>query len=429
MDSFPVILPRSVVTLAVWRWANVMVATRSFTFGLDGEPEIAMIPLMDAFNHRPGSTLRQFIDGEMRLVATETIEQGSEVFNTYSFLDNVGLFSNYGFVLAPNVVDSIRGSLNMRSLLTAANPLPGVLKQRLATLASPSRIFAAIGPDLPTLTFVQVASLRELPLGFSAAHYLKLNATSMLNALSTLCHSRCYDVAMKMLGDICRDKLDALPTSVERDQEMLSRSADRAERTALTFRIQTKLVLHHCVSVSQGGLPRWATPTFFNVAEAFAHGWLGQWAQARWRKHGEHEHGPEIGSGHAVQITRLMLATSRFRDHLEEAGAASILNRLVRRHIALFNPHGLKAIIHTEPAAVVLVQEALKMVSSGDGHGVQLALRVALAIEPTLRVAERLSQLTARPGWRLALQQRLGPTGTFRCDMPPSLAALATAGS
>jgi len=38
-----------------------------------------MIPLLDAFNHKPGSTLRQYVDGEMKLVATEAIQEGSEV--------------------------------------------------------------------------------------------------------------------------------------------------------------------------------------------------------------------------------------------------------------------------------------------------------------------------------------------------------------
>ena len=222
-----------------------------------GESHIAMIPLLDAFNHQPGSTLRQFINGEMRLVSTETIETGQEVFNTYSFLDNRGLLESFGFVLKRNIVDSLDTAVSMKGLLDISNPLPKLLKQRLASLSSQGRIFAAIGPDASILSFVLVAGIRHVPSNFSSRFYLRMPISMRLKSLAKLCLGiECISAALRKLGTICQRELKNFPNSIARDRWIQSGTADSRTRTALEFRIQRQIVVRHCVLASKSRLFR-----------------------------------------------------------------------------------------------------------------------------------------------------------------------------
>ena len=150
----------------------------------------------------------------------------------------------------------------------------------------------------------------------------------------------------------------------------------------------------------------------FDIVEAFADAWLSHWARERW----PHQDGlgPVEGTNNAVQLTRLMLATGRFREHLIRT-KGRILNQLVRKHMAIFNPGALRGFVHLQPAAGVLFLEALKMVSSGDDQGTRLALDVVLAIEPSLHAALSLRGLVGRPDWGRAARKK----GGFWCGTPP----------
>jgi len=154
-----------------------------------------------------------------------------------------------------------------------------------------------------------------------------------------------------------------------------------------------------------------------HVMEAFAQNWLAQWGRGF---HIKGAAGAGLGGRENAEIyTKLLLSTESFRVELKAAKGGSVLGRLMLRHGHLFEPNSRAGVIHREPVAALLFLQALKMLAIGDIGGVQLALEVALSIEPDLAVALELRSRVAQ-GYHVAWKSSPG----FRCDAPISFVPL-----
>mmetsp|Transcript_69735 Transcript_69735/g.166945 ORF Transcript_69735/g.166945 Transcript_69735/m.166945 type:complete len:423 (-) Transcript_69735:127-1395(-) len=91
-----------------FRWAVSLVLSRSFSVTLVDEPMLAVIPLVDLFNHvsLPGTSSSVSFDAKSSAFLIRAIQPsvpGAEVFITYGDKGNAELLTNYGFALGTNL--------------------------------------------------------------------------------------------------------------------------------------------------------------------------------------------------------------------------------------------------------------------------------------------------------------------------------------
>jgi hypothetical protein len=95
-----------IATLNEFKWARMCVCSRNFGLQIDGARTSAMVPHADMLNHyRPRETKWTFDDERQAFTITtlQTIQSGSEIFDSYGQKCNHRFLLNYGFAVEHNV--------------------------------------------------------------------------------------------------------------------------------------------------------------------------------------------------------------------------------------------------------------------------------------------------------------------------------------
>jgi SET domain len=95
---------RAQISLADFAWGEAVVQTRGFNAPITLEERLALIPLADLLNHRPGDTTWHYDPATERFTisAARPFAAGEEVHFTYGNKGNAKLLADYGFALPAN---------------------------------------------------------------------------------------------------------------------------------------------------------------------------------------------------------------------------------------------------------------------------------------------------------------------------------------
>lgn len=88
-----------------------LVSTRNFTVSINGKIERLMVPFADMMNHHGNPNTKWFFNDQKKsfqIQATQDIELGDMLFDSYGDRDNGLLMSVYGFSLPMNFYDKVR---------------------------------------------------------------------------------------------------------------------------------------------------------------------------------------------------------------------------------------------------------------------------------------------------------------------------------
>ncbi|CAG8447945.1 2184_t:CDS:10 [Scutellospora calospora] len=103
----------------LYMWACDVISSRSFPNKLvnpdDTETKEALFPLIDSFNHKPRQKITWEVHerNKLRLVASDYIEAGQQIYNNYGSKSNEELLVGYGFCIPDNPDDWVVIKVNI----------------------------------------------------------------------------------------------------------------------------------------------------------------------------------------------------------------------------------------------------------------------------------------------------------------------------
>ncbi len=150
------------VSLVDFAWGRAIVRSRGYNVEIGGEARVALIPIVDLLNHRPGDTTWSYHPDEAAygITTLRAFETGDEVHATYGPYGNAKLLVGYGFALDDHGVDE--AALVFAPAGDPCTDLAGHLVWR-QPFAAPAAIAVGTRFDWRFRRALSVARLRAAP--------------------------------------------------------------------------------------------------------------------------------------------------------------------------------------------------------------------------------------------------------------------------
>lgn len=233
-------------TLHEFIWARTVVITRVFGFNKDGIQSSGLVPLADMLNHSldPGTKWDYYEDKSSFIVhCTREIEKGQNVLDTYGYKCNSRYLVNYGFTLPYDIniynnestifLDTKKYNLSPKHLelfgtpTTYDNGFCGyrlLIEYKQESNVSEKGMYRFQFPILSTKTDNTNVSVQIISSFFAFLRAINLKEEELPNNIQDLYKPVSVEnevMTMKLLYNICDDKLKEFKTDVEDDIKQL----------------------------------------------------------------------------------------------------------------------------------------------------------------------------------------------------------------
>jgi len=253
-SKHPDLFPPEVFNLDSYRWAFVILFSRAICLnGLEGGPQVALVPYADLFNHNPFAS--SFIDAQSKggwftetkeevvVYADRSYKKFEQVFISYGQKSNLELLLLYGFALDRNPYNAV----DLTVVLPESDPLFEGKRAFLATKGlKPEMEFPVYNDRYPDelLQFLRLVCLTPEQKGsrdFGAFTFAEL-----------ICAENELDV-LQLIREACKDSLGAYPTTEQEDTAVMSdfqmfKILPQSMRMAIKARRQEKRILQRTIT-------------------------------------------------------------------------------------------------------------------------------------------------------------------------------------
>jgi hypothetical protein len=227
-------------------WARTAITTRCFGTTIDGQDEVAMLPLLDMFNHDRHANTRwgPHLTG-MAMTAKRAFKPGEQVCGTYGEKNTTRYFASYGFVTDDRETDDCSVTVHLDYNDPLYNNKFRLLGEcRFAEFALRACYDKTLKNCLAYLRFIAQERLTN---NETAPRFISVD-----NEIA----------ALQGLIKGANKSLARYDTSLEEDQQLLEGKPieDNRIRHCIALRSREKIVLHHLIAFATDAIAVLKTP-------------------------------------------------------------------------------------------------------------------------------------------------------------------------